>query len=171
MKTIFSARKINLSDSFKELVDKRLLKLGRFFDEETTANVVAAAEKSGVKVEVTIRAKGMVFRAERSAKDKADAFESAVESLTKQIVKNKDRLVTRLKTGAFGGLPETEMHEAFDIIKTKTFSAKLMNVEEAILQMELIGHAFFIFNNEASGEINVVYKRKDEGYGLLVPSL
>ena len=170
MKTKLSGRKINLSDSFKEIIDKRLSKLNRFFEDEQEAFVVVTAEKTEVKVEVTIKAKGMVFRAERRAKDKVDAFESAVESLTKQIVKNKDRLVSKLRAGAFNELPEEAQEHEYEVIKTKTFSAKLMNVEEAILQMEMIGHSFFIFNNEASGEINVVYKRKDEGYGLLVPS-
>lgn len=170
MKTVLSGRKINLSDSFKEIVDKRLSKLNRFFEDEQEALVVVTAEKTEVKVEVTIKAGGMVFRAERRAKDKVDAFENAVEILTKQIVKNKDRLVSKLRSGAFTELPEEVHEQDYEIIKTKTFSAKLMSVEEAILQMEMIGHSFFIFNNEASGEINVVYKRKDEGYGLLIPS-
>ena len=76
----------------------------------------------------------------------------------------------QLRSGAFGELSEQVPEQEYEIIKTKTFSAKLMSVEEAILQMEMIGHSFFIFNNEASGEINVVYKRKDEGYCLLIPS-
>ncbi len=170
MKTVLSGRKMNLSDSFKEIVDKRLSKLNRFFEDEQEAFVVVTAEKAEAKVEVTIKAKGMVFRTERRARDKVDAFESAVEGLTKQIVKNKDRLVSKLRSGAFGELSEQVPEQEYEIIKTKTFSAKLMSVEEAILQMEMIGHSFFIFNNEASGEINVVYKRKDEGYGLLIPS-
>ncbi len=171
MKTTITARKVNLTDSFKDRVESKLAKLDKFFDDDSQAQVTVSSGKKDVKVEITVKNKGYVYRVERTAKDKNDALESSVDSLVKQIVKNKSKLANRFKSGAFeeSAIYGVEAEDEFDLIKTKTFSVKPMNVDEAILQMNMTGHAFFIFMNEDDDGVNVVYRRNDGGYGLLVP--
>ena len=124
------------------------------------------------RVEITIRAGGMVFRAEEADKTFANAIDAATEALERQIRKNKTRLQKRLKSGAFDtfdGEAYSDEEEVELDVRTKTFSFKPMSVEEAILQMNMLGHDFFVFKDAETLETCVVYKRKRGGYGLIVP--
>lgn len=170
MKITTTGRKVSLKPVFIERADKRMAKLDKFFSEEAIAQVTVTVEKDWQTVELTVRDGGFVARAEKSADNMEDALDSAVEILTKQIVKNRKRLETRLHKAAFedyASAPGEE--EPFAVVREKHFYVKPASVDEAILQMNLIGHSFFLFRNADTDEINVVYHRKNGSYGLLIP--
>ena len=175
MNVTITARKTSVRDSFKDRIEKKLAKLDRFFDEGAHAIVTVTNEGDRETVEVTIQSKGMFYRAEKTTSDRFDSLESVVDSLFRQIVKNKDKLGKRLKDSAFdpANLEEGEQMErqteAYDIERVKRFALRPMDVEEAILQMNLVGHEFFVFLNAESSEVNVVYKRHNGTYGVLEP--
>lgn len=169
MNTAYNARKVTLSDSFKERAELKLKKLDKFFDDVKT-QVTVSAQKDIASVELTVWANGMIFRAEAKNADKLDALDEAIENLIRRIRKNKTRLQKKVKASGFE-LPEEPVPEEvdYDVIRTKEVELRPMSVEEAILQMNMLGHQFFMFRDDDSGEINVVYRRKDGDYGLLVP--
>ena len=172
MKITITGRKCSPRESFKERVERKLTKIERFFGEDAEAKVTVTVEKSAQIVEITVFNSGMIFRAEESAQNMNDAFDNCVESLVRQIRKNKTRIEKKLRSGAFDDFvevePVTEELE-FEIVRSKTVSLKPQDVEEAILQMNMLGHQFFMFLNAATDKINVVYMRKDGRYGVLEP--
>lgn len=174
MKMNFTARQMRLFDATKEMAEKKLSRLDKFFDEKAEMNVTFSMPKNLERVEITIYSQGIVFRAEEECETFAIAIDSAIEALERQIRKNKTKLQKRLKDEGLQSsaeeYPDVE-EETYEEIKVKTFSFKPMSVEEAILQMNLIGHDFFVFKDESSNETCVVYKRKAGGYGLIVPDL
>ena len=164
-------RKVNLRENFKELVQRKLQKFDRIFDADAEATVTVTLERNRQTVEITVKQRGMIYRAESSSLEMNDALDDVVAALGRQIRKNKTRLERAKKVKEFELQDEyyDEPDEEIEIVKRKTFFVKTMTVEEAILQMNLLGHAFFMFRDEASGEINVVYKRNDGKYGVLEP--
>ena len=164
-------RKVNLRENFKELVQRKLQKFDRIFDADAEATVTVTLERNRQTVEITVKQRGMIYRAESSALEMNDALDDVVAALGRQIRKNKTRLERAKKVKEFELQDEyyDEPDEEIEIVKRKTFFVKTMTVEEAILQMNLLGHAFFMFRDETSGEINVVYKRNDGKYGVLEP--
>ncbi len=172
-------RKVNLRDNFKERVYKKLGKFEKIFSDDAEAVVTVTVEKNRQTVEVTIRDNGILYRAESTALEMNDALDAVVDILGGQIRKNKTKLSKKMKPdsieqffadeGADDG--EELEDEDYVVVKTKTFSVKPLSVEEAILQMNMIGHEFFMFRNANSNEINVVYKRKNGTYGLLEPEV
>lgn len=172
MKITIIGRKCSPRESFKERVEKKLVKIERFFGEDAEAKVTVTVEKSAQIVEITVFKNGMIFRAEESAPNMNDALENCVESLIRQIRKNKTRIEKRLRGGSaedFSGYEPITEELDFDIVRSKTVSLKPQSVEEAILQMNMLGHQFYMFLNEATDSISVVYRRKDGGYGVLMP--
>ena len=172
MNIVITARKTTVKDSFKERIEKKLAKFDRFFD-DATATVVVTNEKDRETVEITIQSMGMFFRAEKTTGDRIDSLESVTDSLMKQIIRNKSKLQKKFRSPAFVEPIAEPLYEEENpqVAKVKTFPVKPMPVEEAILQMNLLGHTFFIFRNADSGEINVVYSRRNGDYGLLVPEM
>ena len=172
MKITMTGRKVTLRPAFVERTETKLSKLDKFFDTDAAADVTVTAERDQHRVEVTIRCNGMIFRAEETAEDMNEAVDRLVDILLRQIRKNKTRLEKRLRSGAFvdGYEPETEESETYRIVRSKSFPVKPLDVEEAILQMNLTGHQFYMFRNMDSGEIKVVYRRKNGDYGLLEPN-
>ena len=170
MNVTISARNTSLKDSFKERVEKKLSKLDRFFD-DAKAFVTLTHEADRETVEVTIKAENLVFRAEKTTGDRVDSLESCVDSLFRQIVKNKSKLERRLKSNAFNPDYDDAPYapEDYKVVRTKRFAVKPMDVEEAILQMNMLEHSFFMFRNSRTNEINVVYKRNNGAYGLIEP--
>lgn len=165
-------RKVNLRENFKELVARKLSKFDRIFDEDAEAVVTATLEKNRQTVEITIRQRGMIYRAEATSNELNEALDLVVSKLANQIRRNKKKLETAKKVRNFD-LTEAyydEPDEEFNVVRTKKFFVSTMAVDEAILQMNLLEHEFFMFRNEDNGEICVVYRRKDGDYGLLVPS-
>ena len=169
-------RKVTLKDNFKERVNKKLGKFERIFSEEANVTVTVTVEKNRQVVEVTIRDNGMLYRAESSASEMNDALDSVVDSLGGQIRKNKAKLSKRLRADSidqyFAPVGETESEateEEYKVVRTKRFPVKPQTIDEAILEMNLIGHQFYMFRNGDTNEINVVYRRNDGTYGLLEP--
>jgi len=159
-------------DSFKESLEKKLSKLDRFFDDNADAHVTVISEGGRETVEVTIKASGMFFRAEKTTTDRLDSLDAVVDALFRQIVKNKTKLEKRLRKTAFAPGYESDYvgsEDHYRVAKSKRFSNKPMDIEEAILQMNLVGHNFFAFVNNATEQVCVVYKRNDGNYGLLEP--
>lgn len=172
----YIGKKTVIRDSFKEYAEKRLKKLGKFFDDDPVVNIIVTNHNEDETVEVTIQSHGMFFRAERTSDDRQASLDLVLDVLQKQIVRNKERLEKRMKGTmdftAFGPvevLAEEQVLPAAELVKTKKFHVDTMDVEEAILQMDMLGHTFFLFRDPDSGEINVVYRRNDGNYGLLQP--
>lgn len=173
MKITYTARKVNLKDNFKELCEKKLSKFNKIFSEDATASVVVTLYKNRQTVEVTIKDNGVVCRAEDTQDEMNDALDKVVDIIARQMRKNKTRLSRRLRdnTADFTSiLPDEDIEdeEEFDI-RYKTIPVKPISVEEAILQMNMLNHDFFVFINADTNETNVVYKRKGDTYGLLEP--
>ena len=168
------ARHVTVHDDLKELVEKKLAKFDRFFPEAAEMDVTFSMPNKLEKIEITIRTEGFVFRAEEASEDFATSVDRAIDALERQIRKNKTRLQKKIRTEGFdllsAEMPDVE-EEQYDEIKVKTFPFKPMNVEEAILQMNLVGHDFYVFKDDTTLETCVVYKRKNGGYGLIVPEL
>ena len=170
MKFKFTGRKINVTEGLRDYTTSKLSKLDKFFGAEASADVTLSVQKDNHIIEVTICYKGIIYRAEVYDTDMYAAIDRVEDVLERQIRKQKTRLEKQLKTGAFNDNPEfgdIEEETEFKIVKTKTYENKPMSVEEAILQMNLLGHSFYIFNNAENMDKNVVYKRKDGNYALI----
>ena len=172
MKMIMNGRQMNVYESTKEMAEKKLAKFDKFFDENAEMTVTFSHRHDREMVEITIRAGGLLFRGEDGGETFANAIDSAVDALERQIRKNKTRIEKQTK----GAGVHIESFDSIDDeddelkIHVKTFSVKPMSTEEAILQMNLLGHSFFVFSDDVTGDTCVVYKRKDGEYGLIVPT-
>lgn len=174
MKVSYIGKKTTVKDSFKEYAEKKLSKLGKFFDDDPVVNVVVSNNNEEETVEVTIKSHGMFFRAEKTSDDRFVSVDLVTDVLHNQIVKNKNRLEKKFRDRSFPEFVDELSKEAIPaghdvLVKTKRFTVGVMDVEEAILQMNMLDHQFFMFRNGDSGEINVIYRRKDGNYGLLEP--
>lgn len=172
MKIRFVARKFTLTDDVKERVQKKLQKLDKFFSSDTEAAVALYGEKIGERIEVTIYHGGTIFRAEESDKDIACALDKALDVIERQIRKNRTRLEKKIhitKDSFADPAAFEEPEEEIKISKAKRFEIRPMTVEEAIMQMNLLSHSFYLFRNSETGELNVVYKRRENDYGLIEP--
>ena len=172
MKMNFTARQMKVYDSVKETAEKKLAKFDKFFGGDAEMDITFSMPNNLEMVEITIRSQGMVFRAEESSDTFANAIDAATEALERQIRKNKTRLQKRIKGEAFDNIDteyEDVEEEYVQNVRTKTFPFKPMSVEEAILQMNLLAHDFFVFKDAETLETCVVYKRKRGGYGLIIP--
>lgn len=166
-------RQMTVSDDLKAHVIKKLAKFDKFFDSEAEAYVTFSKIRAKECLEVTISSNGTLFRSEEISDTFMNAMDRCIDSIERQIRKNKTRLERRLREGAFTQLPsdpsDSVAEEGEFIIRTKSFPLKPMTPEEAILQMNLLGHSFFVFKNIENGETCVVYKRNAGSYGLIAP--
>ncbi len=174
MKINYTARKVNLRDNFKERVEKKLKKFEKIFSEDAVVNVVVTLNKNNQTVEITIKDNSMIYRAEKTQLEMNDALDKCVDVLGRQLRKNKAKLSKRLKSGSIDDLFEApveveENEEEYKLVRTKQIPLKPITVDEAILQMNMIGHKFYMFTNVDTNEVNVVYTRDDGAYGLLEP--
>ena len=167
MKVTCTGRRVTLKPSFIENAEKRLAKLDKFFPDEAQAQVTVTVEKSGQTVEIMLRSKDLAMRAEKTDERMEDALADAVDLLTRRVVKYRKRLGTKL-TAAAAEIPATEPEESMDIVREKHFALKPCSTEEAILQMNLLDHDFYVFRNSDDDSISIVYHRKNGGYGLIV---
>lgn len=171
MKTIITGKNYTPSEKLKETIEKKFRKLDKYFSDEITGNVMVIREKSDYKLEATINAKGTIFRSEVKAQDPYDCVDRSIEKLSKQMSKFKSKLQKKYKGQkdlSFAELPEVEEEQdEIKIVKKKKFELIPMSVDEAIVQMELLAHSFYVFLNIESDSVNVVYKRDDGGYGVL----
>ena len=170
-------KKITVSEKITDYLQKKIGKLDKFFKDEAETRVVLSVVKDKVSVEVSIFAGGMIYRAVELDEDVLVAIDKIVDVIERQIRKNKTKLEKKIKREAvsdsilLSGASYTEPEEdaEYKIVKTKRFQVKPMSPEEAVLQMVLLGHSFFVFNNAETGMVNVVYKRKGDTYGLIEP--
>lgn len=158
----------NFSEQAPERIDSRL---GKFFGDDADAKIVITEFKNLIQLELTVKYNSMIYRAECKTEDKMVALDDAIDKIIRQIRKNKTKIEKKLKDTAFKEsfaepIPEVADYE---VIRHKKFKMRPMDVSEAILQMNLLGHKFFMFTNAETGEINVVYKRDDDNYAVLEP--
>ncbi len=170
MKVTIAAKKLTISQAFTDYAEQKLnAKLDRFFPEEAEAKITLAVRREMIILERTVKNNGIIYRAEQSAKDKYDALDVTIDRIIRQIRKQKTKVEKSLRQDAFVGLePEAEEKE-YEVIRYKTFALKPMTVDEAILQMNLLDHEFFMFKNAETGLVNVVYRREEGNYSVLVP--
>ena len=170
MKVTCTGRRVSLKPSFVEKAEAKLSKLDTFFPGEAQAQVTVTVDKLLQTVEITVRDKALTVRAEKTSDRMEDALDDAVEVLTRRVVKNRKRLGDKLTRAAeLEWAAEPEPEEVYDVIREKRFAVKPCSTEEAILQMNLLGHSFFLYRSVENDQIQVVYRRADGGYGVLVP--
>ena len=172
MKITIYGKQMTVRETLKAAVEKKLAKFDRFFGEDTEAYVTCRVRKGVKIIEITVNYSGSTFRSEEESDTFITALDRAVEGLERQMRKNKTRLEKRMKRGAFviaEGDDDEYVEESEFKIRTKTFPLRPINVEEAILQMNLLGHDFYAFTDADCGKVCVVYKRREGDYGLLMP--
>lgn len=174
MRVIISGKGMEVSNYLKDLVTKKVSKLQRYFDEDTEAHITMSIQKSRHIVEVTIPFDGIVLRGEEASGDMYASVDGVTRKLEKQIHKHRTALKKRLHEEAFTKDDDAYAQELADekqpvVVRTKKFVVKPMDIEEAKMQMELLGHQFFVFRNAVTNEINVLYQRHDGDYGLIEP--
>ncbi|MBE6843284.1 MAG: ribosome-associated translation inhibitor RaiA [Oscillospiraceae bacterium] len=172
MKTIISAKKMNIPQAFDDYATQRIeSRLSKFFGDDADAKLIISEVKNQIVIELTVRYNNIIYRSEKSAVNKNDALDAAIDKIIRQIRKNKTRVEKKLRDTAFLDTYSDEIEEQYDfeVVKHKKFSMRPMELDEAILQMNLLGHNFFMFSNAKSGETNVVYKRSDGNYAVLEP--
>ena len=172
MKIVIYGKQMNVRESLKAAVEKKLLKFDKFFGDETEAYVTCKVRRGVKIIEITVNYGGATFRSEEESDTFISALDRAVESLERQIRKNKTRIEKTVRRGAFAITEDDDdefAEEGEFEIRVKTFPLKPMTPEEAILQMNLIGHSFFVFLDAGTNDTCIVYKRKAGSYGLIVP--
>lgn len=173
MKHNFVLKKFTLTPNEQTQIEKRLERLSKFFGEDTEATIKLSTEGKKEKIEITIFENGIFYRSEESDDKMQCALDRSIDIIERQIRKNKTKLQKKLRKDAFTPLPDDKYddyeEEDIDIVKVKTFPYKPMTSEEAILQMNLLDHNFFVFIDVETEKVCVVYKRHDDKYGMIVP--
>ena len=173
MKFIIIGRNIDVTEGLKSAVQEKLGKLERYFTPETEIHVTLSVEKDRQKIEVTIPVKGNIIRSEQVSSDMYVSIDLVEEVIERQLRKYKTKIVNQQQAG--GNFQKEFVEDEFledeevNIIRTKKFGIKPMYPEDACVQMELLGHSFYVFRNAETDEVNVVYKRKGNTYGLIEP--
>lgn len=176
MKILITGKNVSVGDNLTKLVNTKFGKLDKYFNSDVEMTVKVFQQKERHGVEATIFAKGTIFRAEDVAADLNTAIDKVSDKLASQLSKYKTKLQKKYKGSPSGGIlfdaipDEEQTEDDLKEVKRKSFDIKPMSVEEAILQMELVGHSFFVFINIETESVNVVYKRSDDKYGLLEPN-
>ncbi|MBR3942373.1 MAG: ribosome-associated translation inhibitor RaiA [Clostridia bacterium] len=169
MKIQIVERKVNLKDATKAYLDEKLGKFDKVFGEDASATATFYAQKNRIFLEITVRFGDVIIRAESDDTDARCAIDRAADIINGQMRKYKTRLEKKIKTAYMPEPPEYEIEEddMFDIVKTKHFYVKPMQAEEAVLQMKLLNHQFFVYKDAESQQTCIVYSRKDGKYGLI----
>ena len=174
MKFNVSGKNVEVTESLRKAVEDKLSKLNRFFSKDVEANVTLSVEKNRQKVEVTIPVKGGVIRGEQESSDMYVSIDLVEEVIESQLKKYRQKIIDRYQNRVhfadsyIEAEPDEEESE-IKIVKVKHFQFKPMDPEEACMQMELLNHDFFVFTNSETDEVNVVYKRKNNTYGIIEP--
>lgn len=173
MKVTVIAKNIELTAALKDMVEKKISKLGKYFDSDVEARATLSVQKNRHIIEVTIPFNGVILRGEEATSDMYKSLDLVEEKLERQIRKQKTKLARRhngsFKFAELSDSASNSNEEEGKLVRVKKFGVKPMNSEEAILQMDLLGHNFFVFQDADTSKVNVVYKRKDGDYGLLEP--
>ena len=173
MNLVISGKNIDITEGLRSAIEEKIGKLERYFNDSTEVHVTLSTEKERQKIEVTIPMKGSMIRAEETSKDMYVSIDLVEEVIERQLRKYKNKLIDKEQTAAqlSKDLIDEDSYdeEEIQIIRSKKFAIKPMDAEEACVQMELLGHNFFVFRNADTDEVNVVYKRKGNTYGLIEP--
>lgn len=173
MKFIIIGRNVEVTAGLKAAVEDKIGKLEKYFTPDTEVHVTLSVEKDRQKIEVTIPVKGNIIRSEQVSSDMYVSIDLVQEIIERQLKKYKTKLVDKEQDAVSFSKMFVENDymedEEIKIVRTKKFDIKPMYPEDACIQMELLGHNFFVFNNAETGEVNVVYKRKGDTYGLIEP--
>ena len=175
MRFIIRGKNIEVTDGLKQAVESKIGRLEKYFTDDTEVYVTLSVEKGHQKIEVTIPVKGTIIRSEQVSSDMYVSIDLVEEVIERQLRKHKTKLIAKHQDG--GNFKqeflnhEADAEEEIQIIRTKYFERKPMYPEDACLQMEMIGHDFFVFLNAENDEVNVVYKRKNGSYGLIGPEI
>lgn len=170
MRMNITAKKMQLNQAFTDYAEKKVKKLDRFFPDDADCKITLTEQKNMITAELTLNAGGLIFRAEQKAQDKNTALDACIDRIIRQIRKNKTKVEKQLHSTIKESFDDAvEEQVEFEVVKHKRFILHPMTVDEAILQMNMLGHSFFMFKNGASGEINVVYRREDGNYAVLEP--
>ena len=175
MKFVIVGKNIEVTQGLKAAVEEKIGKLEKYFNPETEIHVTLSVEKERQKIEVTIPVKGSIIRSEQVSNDMYVSIDLVEEIIERQIKKYKNKLIDQKQSAGFFKQEFIEKDymddEEVKIIRTKKFDIKPMYPEDACVQMELLGHSFFVFFNAATEQVNVVYKRKGNTYGLIEPEV
>ncbi len=174
MRITVSGKNIEITSGLRNAVEKKLSKLEKYFNPEVEAHATLSVQKNNQIIEVTIPFNGVILRGEESNEDMYASIDLVIDKLERQIRKQKTKLERRihgdsLRFQAIVKYEPEEDEEESKIVRTKRFAMKPMSAEEAVLQMELLGHSFFVYRSAENGDVNVVYKRNDGNYGLIEP--
>ncbi|MBQ8923194.1 MAG: ribosome-associated translation inhibitor RaiA [Lachnospiraceae bacterium] len=172
MNYIISGKNIEVTEGLKSSIYDKLGRLEKFFTDDTDAQVTLSVEKERQKIEVTIPMKGHIIRAEQASDDMYVSIDLVVEVIERQVTRYKKKIVDKEQNASFikdDFFDDADDDEEVKIIRSKRFAVKPMYPEDACVQMELLGHNFFVFRNAETEEVNVVYKRKGNTYGLIEP--
>ena len=175
MRYTISGKNINITPGLKDAVESKLGKLERYFSPDTEVQVTLSVEKGRQKIEVTIPVKGSIIRAEQDSSDMYVSVDLVEEIIERQLRKYKTKLIAKQQGGHdfrqefIESDTSAAESDEIEIVRTKRFGIKPMFPEDACIQMELLGHNFFVFSNAETDEVNVVYKRKNGTYGLIEP--
>ena len=173
MKFVIVGKNIEVTQGLKAAVEEKIGKLEKYFNPETEIHVTLSVEKERQKIEVTIPVKGSIIRSEQVSNDMYVSIDLVEEIIERQIKKYKNKLIDQKQSAGFFKQEFIEKDymddEEVKIIRTKKFDIKPMYPEDACVQMELLGHSFFVFFNAETEQVNVVYKRKGHSYGLIEP--
>ena len=182
MNFIISGKNIEVTTGLKDAIEQKLGKLERYFTPETEIIVTLSVEKERQKIEVTIPVKGHIIRSEQTSNDMYVSIDLVEEIIERQLRKYKNKLIARsqghptasssgnsFKKEFFESQEESPEDDEICIVRTKKFGIKPMFPEDACIQMELLGHSFFVFSNAETDEVNVVYKRNDRSFGMIEP--
>lgn len=176
MRITINGKNIDITEGLRTAIEEKLSKLDKYFNEDTDAYVTMSVEKNRQKIEVTIPVKGNIIRSEQVSSDMYVSIDLVEEVIERQLRKYRKKLVSQ-KQNAVDNFQKHFIEDEFDqedeikIVRAKKFEMKPMYPEDACVQMELLGHSFYVFLNAESEEVNVVYKRKGETYGLIEPEL
>ena len=173
MNLVISGNNLDITEGLRSAIEEKIGKLERYFTDTTEVHVTLSTEKNRQKIEITIPMKGSIIRAEEVSSDMYVSIDLVEEVIERQLRKYKNKLIDKEQNAAHLSQSFIEADDFEDediqIIRSKKFAMKPMDPEEACVQMELIGHNFFVFRNSETDEVNVVYKRKGNTYGLIEP--
>ena len=173
MNLVISGKNLDITEGLRSAIEEKIGKLERYFTDTTEVHVTLSTEKNRQKIEITIPMKGSIIRAEEVSSDMYVSIDLVEEVIERQLRKYKNKLIDKEQNAAHLSQSFIEADDFEDediqIIRSKKFAMKTMDPEEACVQMELIGHNFFVFRNSETDEVNVVYKRKGNTYGLIEP--
>jgi len=174
MKVLVKGKNLEISDSLREYAEKKAAKIGKFFTSSPLAAQITMSTERGMDiVDVTVQLKDLLLRGEDKTSDMYASVDGAIEKIERQILKFKTRINRRLHSeNEIVAAPIPGVDEVLEeprVVRTKRFAIKPMSIGEAIMQMDLLGHDFYVFSNAETEEVNVVYRRRDGNYGLIEP--